>query len=682
MKQLIKQLFFYFLSLISISLPQTLSSYSRAKVLQAKIHFSDSNNSRTKTLFRNPSYHSFESSHQTDLVYSHAPAIYFQKRFQDIKPAKILTYFDYYKYPGFIEFIKTLPRYKEHIEVAHNILSDRWWIIDFPAKFFSGTKSSVKEIIQQLYDEVQKEKIHQLSSLDSLDTDCQTSDVEDSQLVSQPMDSLEQSPNDNLQHTDCQTSDVKHSQLVSQRKDALEQSLDDNLQHSLYKSNWSDVDPTFIQEFNLDSCTCDLNGTKIQHALQKEFHDIAKKTAQVRKSYRDNAYIDQLVEKNVTCIKNGITRNQVGRVKQAAHFADIAWAILDHLQALGEGIAQGTGNVAHVFSHPIDTIKGTGQAIAQLIYYAGQATLEVVDLCILGVTNQNAADKKLQAWKQNFTTLMDTIHKQLQETENRDITKFVSRLTTEVLLTRKVSHGLGSFFSFARTKATKLIQKAQKPTKSVIQVTTPEGITAQVNKVVKYMEGASKTGSTVKQTGATRLRKTGGPIKEKALQIRQSRQPAKTGNPAKQNPGTRLQKKSTAIKEKALQRRSPLPIKTYEGSLTNNNLKSNIIKGFNNIEDMKIHIFSPRHLDGKILHLGKNKDDIVNKFVNIIKIADGKGLLKAGPNQIHTIINNHKVVIRTFIKEGTVLKINGFKGTTARNLGNTFELLITEYHYG
>jgi len=44
----------------------------------------------------------------------------------------------------------------------------------------------------------------------------------------------------------------------------------------------------------------------------------------------------------------------------------------------------------------------------------------------------------------------------------------------------------------------------------------------------------------------------------------------------------------------------------------------------------------------------------LDKFVNIVKLADHKDLLKAGPNQIHTIINNHKVVIRIFIKEGVI----------------------------
>jgi len=290
---------------------------------------------------------------------------------------------------------------------------------------------------------------------------------------------------------------TRHSQRLLQRISALKQSLNTNLQCSLYKSNWSDVDPAFIQEFNVDSSSIDLNGTKIQYVLQKEFHDIAQETALAWMRHRNNAYVQQLVEKNVTCIKKGIAHNQAGKIIEATRFADIGWAILDHIQALGEGVVQGAGNVVHAFVHPIDTVQGITQAIYTATDYLRQATLEVVDLCILRVTDQNAADKKLQAWKQNFTELMDTVHEQWEETENRDITKFVSSFITEIFLTGKVSHGLGSFFSFARINSAKLIQKAQKTTKLVAQVTTPEGIITRVNKAVKHTQHTSKTGPTI-----------------------------------------------------------------------------------------------------------------------------------------------------------------------------------------
>jgi len=180
---------------------------------------------------------------------------------------------------------------------------------------------------------------------------------------------------------------------------ASKQSLNRDLQHSFGKSNWSDVDPIFIDTFNLDRSTFNLNGTSVQHVLQKEFHDIAQKTAHAWIHHKNNIYVQQLVEKNVTCIKSGIAHNQSGRIVEAARLADIGWAILDHIQALGEGVFQGTGNVAQAFLYPIDTVQGTVKGIAQCTYYLGQATLEAIDLCILTVTDRSAACKKLQTWK-------------------------------------------------------------------------------------------------------------------------------------------------------------------------------------------------------------------------------------------------------------------------------------------
>jgi len=293
-------------------------------------------------------------------------------------------------------------------------------------------------------------------------------------------------------YKDCQPSYVKHSQLVSQRIHASQQSLEKDLQHStLGSSNWFDVDSIFIDSFNLDGSTFDLTGTPVQHFLQREFHDIAQETAQAWVRHKNNTYIEQLVKKNVICIKNGIAHNQSGNVAKAARLADIGWAILDHIQALGEGVFQGAENVAQAFFHPINTIKGTAKGIAQCAYYLGQATLETIDLSILAVTDQNAACKKLQVWKQNFTKLANTINEQWQITSNRDITKFISRFATEILVTHQAFRALHELFSVVRTNTTKLIQKTQKVTKPISQITVlKKNVT--VNEVAVHKQPTSK----------------------------------------------------------------------------------------------------------------------------------------------------------------------------------------------
>ncbi|MGB8367100.1 MAG: hypothetical protein WCD44_01965, partial [Candidatus Babeliales bacterium] len=106
---------------------------------------------------------------------------------------------------------------------------------------------------------------------------------------------------------------------------------------------------------------------------------------------------------------------------------------------------------------------------------------------------------KLQTWKYGFTQVIDKAYKQYQKTSNRDITKFISSLSTEIFVTGKATHALKSFFSFARNKGAKLIQKAHELSE-VPTVVTPEGITAQVNKAVKHTKGLSTAGSMDKVT--------------------------------------------------------------------------------------------------------------------------------------------------------------------------------------
>jgi len=87
------------------------------------------------------------------------------------------------------------------------------------------------------------------------------------------------------------------------------------------------------------------------------------------------------------------------------------------------------------------------------------------------------------------------MNEQWQITSNRDITKFVSRFATEILVTNQAFRALHEFFSVVRTNTTKLIQKAQKVTNPVPQVTavaktTKESMT--VNEVTVHKQPTSK----------------------------------------------------------------------------------------------------------------------------------------------------------------------------------------------
>ncbi|MGB8367277.1 MAG: hypothetical protein WCD44_02865 [Candidatus Babeliales bacterium] len=468
-----KRLLLYSSLLISLSLPQTLLSrgYARTKII-----FSDhsSNRSRKAQLPPPSRSRSAHFNHKKYLEYYHATAKWYQRSLRNEKPATILNKYQFYEFPGFQELIKTFPTYKEHIFATHKQLSERPKIINWLAKWLViSSPAQAQEIIQKMHDELVKEEKKLKEEKKEQSRIDQLHDIYDS-YINDPVEDTEQ------------------NKFLSNRVKALEQSGNNNFQSSLHYTHWTDISLDFIQQFKLDSIQPNLTGTSIQHAIQQEFHDITKSTQHLWKTSSNNVYIQEFVTRNVICIKKGIEQNQEGNIVEAMQFADIAWAILDHAQAVAEGIAQGTINVAYTFSHPVETAKNIGHAVSTIMSILHRSTLEVTDMCILSVTDKPAAQKKLKDWEQNFTQLINTAYKQYQETPNRDITKFASSFVTEVFLTGKTCHALKGFFSFARTKTAKLIQKAQNITESPVLATTSEGITAQVNKAVKQIQNKEK----------------------------------------------------------------------------------------------------------------------------------------------------------------------------------------------
>ncbi|MGG3129483.1 polymorphic toxin type 35 domain-containing protein, partial [Brevibacillus laterosporus] len=106
-------------------------------------------------------------------------------------------------------------------------------------------------------------------------------------------------------------------------------------------------------------------------------------------------------------------------------------------------------------------------------------------------------------------------------------------------------------------------------------------------------------------------------------------------------------------------------------------LKSSKVESVIKVFDKSVikieHIFSKKHINNGIMDLGKNQNEILEKFINTVKTADSKGMLKEGMNQIQTIINGHEAEIRVFVSEGKVLNLDGFKGFSTRKMGNSIK---------
>lgn len=118
------------------------------------------------------------------------------------------------------------------------------------------------------------------------------------------------------------------------------------------------------------------------------------------------------------------------------------------------------------------------------------------------------------------------------------------------------------------------------------------------------------------------------------------------------------------------------------------------IKEFEIQSKYVIHMFSPDHEERGIYKLGTDlalkllqdpqakplrdaiRSDLVEKMKYLVRLADARGLLAFGSNQIETLIKGYDAIVRVRIDEaGKVLSFNLLFGTSDNKIGNTFTLI-------
>ena len=85
------------------------------------------------------------------------------------------------------------------------------------------------------------------------------------------------------------------------------------------------------------------------------------------------------------------------------------------------------------------------------------------------------------------------------------------------------------------------------------------------------------------------------------------------------------------------------------------------------------HVFLNDHINNGIMELGNSKQDILTKFFDTAKANSSKWV--EGSNEIRTIINGKETTIRFFVKNGEIVNLDGFVGTSSRVIGNLINLI-------
>lgn len=367
----------------------------------------------------------------------------------------------------------------------------------------------------------------------------------------------------------------------------------------------------------LSSCT----GTYVQHHAHEECASALNQLADTRQ----NTLLNTIDTLTLNCAVNGMCAAQAGMVVEAYTLADICWAALDCIEAIGQGVLQGGYATGHTFRHPIQTVTNTAKSIGTLGCYIAKALCTLSDLSITAYQNPEKAATQWHTYCANAKKLYTTIKAHLSEMKLRDAIRGTATITTETILTGKCLHTFHQFAKKSLVTATELAEKMRKEGKVAL---TAEGISVRV---------ADKACTTLAKT-------------------------KKDAKGAIQAAGT----STTACGSmEVFEKNSKRLVRDVKVDKT-----KGIIKTFEVEEETFYHIFSKKHMDEGILNLGKNKPAILDTFIDIVLEANYKGLLQENSNQIEKMINGHKAIIRVHIQNKGVLSINGFIGSTNRIVKN------------
>ena len=124
---------------------------------------------------------------------------------------------------------------------------------------------------------------------------------------------------------------------------------------------------------------------------------------------------------------------------------------------------------------------------------------------------------------------------------------------------------------------------------------------------------------------------------------------------------------SVLEKEEAIQEADEILHNKVQEQLKQLLTDGNKIKGFAKTKIFKPeHIFSDKHVNRGIMKLGNNKESIVQKIIDVIKIADRGNHLRDRLTRIWTKINNVEVEIHVFVQKDKLVGFDGFVGYSAR----------------
>jgi hypothetical protein len=276
-----------------------------------------------------------------------------------------------------------------------------------------------------------------------------------------------------------------HNGFKAQRQNAIEQFTHNNSDVcAIYYKNYflPELSKKYLIAHNIDlepftSC----EGNALQHSIHQEFIVLTDTTAHLWNERKNSSDVQELTTVIANFASAGVSFNHMGNIQKATTLADAGWAILDCIQAAGEGFIEGIASTTRTILHPIEAAQNLTHTITTCGYYLGIAFNEINTVAhALGDGKFDIAYNKYNIWSEHCKNITQALTEQCRDLKLRDVIKAVTQSAVECYATTRALNGFSTLFKHAHRNAAHIAQKISNGAQESTFLMSTEGIPIRI----------------------------------------------------------------------------------------------------------------------------------------------------------------------------------------------------------
>lgn len=255
---------------------------------------------------------------------------------------------------------------------------------------------------------------------------------------------------------------MKYTKDLHQRAHAINKAINEKFAASSKKHTVLPVTHTLLHTTGVDGNNfAQFHGNALQQLLHDEFVTSLNRAAILHVQHGHIPGVRHIAESAVEFAQVGIAYNNAGHLTQAMEISNLVSAINDYGWAVALGIKDGTLNIVHALTHPIDTVTNIARTANTVAYFLGKVLYELGDIELTYETDPSAAEDKIRAHIQNIKAMCNAIDEKSQSLSGPEIARGVTSFVTETILTVKVLSAAKTFYTGAQSKVIEFAKKVE-----------------------------------------------------------------------------------------------------------------------------------------------------------------------------------------------------------------------------